>query len=134
MSAIPPGAIPVVAAVIRRGDRFLLCEQPAHKRHGGLWEFPGGKWEAGETDTAALRRELLEELGGELRHCDGAVLERHDQGSPFVIAFFPVEVAGEPAALEHTRIFWGTLDQIETLPLAPSDAHFVAFLAARRGP
>jgi 8-oxo-dGTP pyrophosphatase MutT (NUDIX family) len=56
----------VLAAVIRRQDRYLVCRRPAHKRHGGLWEFPGGKLEPGETLLEAARRELREELGAEV--------------------------------------------------------------------
>jgi mutator protein MutT len=52
----------VVAAVIQRNDQYLLCQRPAHKRHGGLWEFPGGKVHDGETDFDAISRELTEEL------------------------------------------------------------------------
>ena len=60
------GLVRVIAAVVWRGDRLLVCQRPAHKRHGGLWEFPGGKVEAGESDAAAARRELREELGVEV--------------------------------------------------------------------
>jgi hypothetical protein len=67
----------------------------------------------------------MEELGVELISCEPALLERRDEGSPFVIAFVPVEVKGDPAALEHTRIQWGTLGEIARLALAPSDRHFV---------
>ena len=55
--------IAVVAAVISRGNLYLLCQRPAGKPHAGLWEFPGGKVRDGETYAAALERELSEELG-----------------------------------------------------------------------
>ena len=54
--------VPVVAAVIRREGRYLLGRRPGHKRHGGLWEFPGGKLHDGEDAEAAAHRELDEEL------------------------------------------------------------------------
>jgi 8-oxo-dGTP diphosphatase len=65
--------IPVVAAVITHGDRVLACRRNAGCEAGGLWEFPGGKIEPGESATAALEREIFEELGvgirvGELLH------------------------------------------------------------------
>ena len=53
----------VLAAVIQRGTSYLVCRRPADKRHGGLWEFPGGKLELGETHFDAAKRELREELG-----------------------------------------------------------------------
>ncbi|MDY3072889.1 MAG: (deoxy)nucleoside triphosphate pyrophosphohydrolase, partial [Eubacteriales bacterium] len=59
----PSGAVEVVAALIRDGSRFLICQRPAHKARGLLWEFVGGKIEPGETKEAALVRECREELG-----------------------------------------------------------------------
>ena len=56
----------VVAALLWEGDRFLICQRPAHKTRGLLWEFVGGKVEPGETKEQALRRECREELGIEI--------------------------------------------------------------------
>ena len=55
--------IPVVAAIIRKENKVLLGRRPDHKRHGALWEFPGGKIDEGETEVDAVTRELLEEFG-----------------------------------------------------------------------
>ena len=57
----------VVAALIWQENRFLICQRPAHKARGLLWEFVGGKVEAGETKEAALIREIKEELGIEAK-------------------------------------------------------------------
>ena len=62
-ASLTPAAVRVIAAVIQRGDQRLICQRPPHKRHGGLWEFPGGKVEPNESDESAARRELAEELG-----------------------------------------------------------------------
>src|SRR5688500_16930335 len=67
------GVTPVLAAVIGRNGRWLICERPLTKRHGGLWEFPGGKLEVGESLADAARREVAEELGVTAIHI-GSVL------------------------------------------------------------
>jgi mutator protein MutT len=121
---------PVLAAVIRRGDRYLLARRPAHKRHGGLWEFPGGKLEAGESWLDAARRELREELGVAVTGVAEPVYRRRDLTSPFEIVFVEVEIDGEPVALEHEEVRWVAAAEMATLELAPADAGFAARLGA----
>ncbi|HEU4628763.1 MAG TPA: NUDIX domain-containing protein [Gemmatimonadaceae bacterium] len=123
--------IRVVAAVVARGDRLLVCQRPLEKRHGGLWEFPGGKCEPDETDADAARRELREELGVEVVDVAGQEFAVHDPGSPFLIAFVPVTIAGEPTCLEHTALAWETPAALARLPLAPSDRRYVEHRLAR---
>ena len=117
--------IRVVAAVLRRDGRLLACRRPEHKRHGGLWEFPGGKVEPGEDDFAATRRELREELGLEVESIGAPECEFGDPGSPYLIVFVPVAATGEPVCHEHTAVFWGTPAELACLPLAPSDRRYV---------
>ncbi len=114
-----------MAAVIRRGDTLLICQRPAHKRHGGLWEFPGGKCEPGEGDAECIERELVEELGVRVRSVGAELYSASDPDSPFIIVFVPVEIDGEPQCLEHAAIRWVNLAEVTHLPLAPSDAKFV---------
>src|SRR5688572_29795543 len=109
----------VVAAVIARGAAFLVCQRPTHKRHGGLWEFAGGKCETGETDEAALRRELREELALEVEAIGAELFRAVDPGSHFVISFIPVAVVGEPSCLEHEAFAWCELSDLLLMPLAP---------------
>ena len=116
---------------MRRGNEFLVCRRPAHKRHGGLWEFPGGKTEPDESDTTAAARELREELGVQLVRADSAMFEVGDPDSPYVIAFVPVEIEGEPRCLEHDTMSWRRPGELLELPLAPSDAAFAQFLFAK---
>lgn len=120
--------IRVVAAVVEAGGRYLVCRRPAHKRHGGLWEFPGGKLEPGETLQAAARRELAEELGVEVRSCGDRRFAIDDPGSRFVIEFHPVEIAGTPVCLEHSALAWATLAELLAMDLAPADRRFAQFL------
>ena len=124
-------SIPVLAAVIRRDDRYLVCLRPAHKRHGNLWEFPGGKLEPDETLLAAGNRELTEELGVSALAVGEPLFSIADPGSPFLIEFVPTVIDGEPTCLEHTELRWATLAELPSLPLAPSDRKFVEYLLAR---
>lgn len=109
-----------------RDATVLLCRRPFEKRHGGLWEFPGGKVHAGETPTQALARELQEELDLRLDSASPALATLDDPGSHFTIAFHPVTATGTPRALEHLEIAWIPRDQVVSYPLAPSDLDFVA--------
>ena len=118
----------VVAAAVRKDGRFLLCQRPAHKRHGGLWEFPVGKCEPGETDHHAITRELAEELNVEVSATGLALFSASDPASPFVIVFFLVEVRGEPYCIEHAAIASAPRDELEAHVLAPCDARFANFL------
>jgi mutator protein MutT len=123
--SVPQELIRVIAAVIAAGDRLLVCQRPPHKRHGGLWEFPGGKCEPGETDQAAATRELAEELGVTVVAVGTAETEIRDPGSPFVIVFVPVTIAGQAECREHTALAWATLRELQELRLAPCDQRFV---------
>ena len=115
----------VVAAVLRRGGAVLLCRRPLDKRHGGLWEFPGGKVHPGETPGQALARELDEELGLVLTAAGAPLAELDDPGSAFTIAFHPVEASGEPEAREHLEVRWVEIARAADYALAPSDRRFV---------
>jgi mutator protein MutT len=121
----------VLAAVIRRQGRYLLCLRPSRKRHGGLWEFPGGKLEPGETLAQGAHRELGEELGTTVTDCGPVLFSHREAGSPFQIEFVPVEIAGEPQALEHEELRWVSAVELKLLPLAPSDRAFAEWCAAR---
>jgi mutator protein MutT len=114
-----------MAAVIRRGDTLLICQRPAHTRHGGRWEFPGGKCEPGESDAESIARELAEELGVGVRSVGSALFSASDPDSPFVIVFVPVEIDGEPQRIEHDEIRWVRVADLANYSLAPSDASFV---------
>lgn len=128
----PAETLRVVAAVIRSGDRYLLCQRPPEKRHGGLWEFPGGKCLDGETDSDALAREVAEELGVHgYALGDFPLLEVRDPGSDFLIVFLPTHLEGEPSAREHVELRWVTFDEMSALPLAPSDRRCAEVLALR---
>lgn len=118
----------VLAAVVQRDDRYLICQRPPHKRHGSLWEFPGGKLEPNETHEGAARRELAEELDVEVLNVGRVLLSVADPGSQFVIEFVPVAIEGQPRCIEHSALQWASLAELPTFDLAPSDRRFVDFL------
>ncbi|NNF39074.1 MAG: NUDIX domain-containing protein [Gemmatimonadetes bacterium] len=134
MDAPPDPTIPVVAAVIERRGRFLLGRRPEAKRHGGLWEFPGGKLDPGESWHEAAARELDEELGLTLVRLGSTLFEARDPDSPFVIRFIVAEVVGRPEAREHSSVAWFAPDELRDLCLAPSDAAFVGTLGSVDAP
>ncbi len=123
--------IRVVAAVVEREGRLLLGLRPAHKRHGGLWEFPGGKIDEGEDHEEAARRELHEELELHVEEVGARLLAVEDEGSPFVIEFYAMKVSGAPVAHEHAEVGWFTAEALETMPLAPADRAFAGWWARR---
>src|SRR4051794_16215525 len=98
--------IKVVAAVIRREDTLLLCKRPSHKRHGGLWEFPGGKVHEGESIEEAIGRELREELGVSVTEIGDTLFVQMDPDSPFEINFVQVSISGTILPLEHEQVEW----------------------------
>jgi 8-oxo-dGTP diphosphatase len=131
-SAKSSPAQPVLAAVIRRGERYLLALRPASKRYGGLWEFPGGKVEPGESWLEAARRELKEELDVAVSGAGEPVYRRKDPASSFEIVFVHVGVTGEPRALEHDEVRWVEPLAMAALELAPADRAFVEEWLVRR--
>ena len=103
---MPSSRVEVVAAVLMRDDgRFLLGQRPAGKVHSGYWEFPGGKIERGEAPTAALRRELSEELGIEVTRAWPWLTRDYDYAHAAVrLRFFRVvEWSGELHGRENQR-------------------------------
>ena len=82
----------------------MLCRRPSHKRHGGLWEFPGGKIREGESNLDAAHRELGEELGVEVVGVGKLLFTAIDPGSPYLIEFFEVEIKKKPKAKPQKKV------------------------------
>lgn len=120
----------VLAAVIERSGRYLICRRPGYKRHGGLWEFPGGKLEEGESMAEAAVRELKEELGLLATRVGETYLSVKDGQSPYLVCFTAVETSGEPELSEHSDLIWATPSELLEKSLAPCDRRFAEFLAS----
>ena len=113
----------VVAALIWQGDKFMICQRPAHKARGLLWEFVGGKVELGETKEQALIRECQEELAVTLSVGDVFMDVIHEYPDLTVhLTLFNAPIAeGEPQKLEHNDIKWITPSGIPNYDFCPAD-------------
>ena len=118
----------VVAALIWQGDKFMICQRPAHKARGLLWEFVGGKVEPGETKEQALIRECQEELAVTLSVGDVFMDVTHEYPDLTVhLTLFNATIAeGEPQKLEHNDIRWITPSEIPNFEFCPADVEILA--------
>ena len=125
-------ATEVVAALIWDGGRFMVCQRPAHKARGLLWEFVGGKVEPGETKEQALVRECREDLG--ITVAVGPVFMEvlHEYPDLIVhLTLFRASIAeGTPQKLEHNDIRWITPDEIGEYPFCPADEEILRAIRA----
>ena len=114
--------VEVVAALIFKENRFLICQRPSHKARGDLWEFVGGKVEAGETHQAALIRECQEELDIRLQVGDFfmEVIHPYPDLTVHLSLFLATIAEGEPKLLEHRALAWITPNEIEQYDFCPA--------------
>ncbi len=113
----------VVAALIRDGNKYLICQRPACKANGLLWEFVGGKVESGETKEQALIRECQEELAIALSigNCVTDVMYEYPEVTLHLTLFNATIAEGTPQKLEHNDIRWITMDEIPKYTFCPAD-------------
>ena len=130
----PAPLIVAAAALVDRDGRVLVQRRPVDKAHGGLWEFPGGKLEPGETPEAALIRELEEELAiavpcGCLSPAAFASLPLADRHL-LLLLFVARKWTGAPRALAASALRWVRPTELHALDMPPADKPLVALLEA----
>ena len=117
----------VVAALIWDKDKFMICQRPAHKARGRLWEFVGGKVEPGETKEQALIRECQEELAVTLSIGDVFmdVVHEYPDLTVHLTLFNAAILEGIPKKLEHNDIKWITPSEISNYEFCPADVEIL---------
>lgn len=122
----------VVAALIWSKNKFMICQRPAHKSRGLLWEFVGGKVEPGETKQQALIRECREELAITLsvREVFMDVIHEYPDLTIHLTLFNASIQEGIPQKLEHNDIRWVGVDEIDQYTFCPADEEILGRLKA----
>ncbi|MFN3857264.1 MAG: 8-oxo-dGTP diphosphatase MutT [Caulobacter sp.] len=127
-----PIVLVAAAALIDADGRVLVCQRPKGKQLAGLWEFPGGKVEAGETPEECLIRELKEELGIEVRAACLAPFVFASHGYDSFHLLMPLFLLrrwdGVITAHEHEALAWVKPNQLSQYPMPPADEPLVAWL------
>jgi 8-oxo-dGTP diphosphatase len=127
-----PTVTVVAVALLDADGRILLGQRPAHKHLGGLWEFPGGKVEPGETPEAALIRELHEELGIDIRASCLAPLSFVSHSYETFHLLMPLYVCrqwrGKVTAKEGQALAWVPAHKLRDYPMPPADEPLIPVL------
>lgn len=125
----------VVAALIWENGRFLICQRPAHKARGLLWEFVGGKVEPGETMESALIRECREELGITVAVGDIFTQVIHEYPDILIrLTLFHCTIAeGTPVLLEHNDLKWIFPEEIPQFDFCPADKDILTLIGTKYG-
>jgi len=130
----PPRVVEVVAAVIEDDDRFLLTRRQAGVHLAGMWEFPGGKIDAGETDRGALERELREELDVDIEVGERMFRTRHAYADRTVeLSFYRCNLKSAPRPLLGQEMRWVLRAELILLGFPPADTEFIAMLTRAGG-
>lgn len=126
----------VVAALIRRDGRMLICKRPEGKKRAGRWEFPGGKPEAGETPQEALERECREELDVSIDVGELISEVRHTYPDMEVtLRLYEARIEGrqDPRMLEHADMRWVTAAELGDFEFCDADESIIRMLQDEAG-
>jgi len=120
----------VAVAVICRGEQCLIAKRPNNVHQGGLWEFPGGKCEAGETVEQALHRELQEEVGICITHANEIMSISHAYPDKKVCLEIceVIEFSGEPRGCEGQEIRWVSVSDLASYDFPEANSPIIDFL------
>ena len=131
--SVDHAVVDVVGAVIRDGDRVLLAQRPEGKAQAGLWEFPGGKIEPGETPGEALARECREELAIEIENPSvlRSVVHRYPEKTVrLLLVECSVRPGSVPVPQEGQSVAWVRPSDLDRLPVCPADKELLPFVFA----
>jgi mutator protein MutT len=121
----------VAAAVVRRGDTYLLTRRLKGTHLEGLWEFPGGKCEPGEALDACLRREIVEELGVNAEVKQLLLSTSHAYETRDIdLHFFDCDLDADPHPRLGQEIRWASPSELRQLDFPPADAELIDLLTA----
>ena len=121
----------VAVGVIKKNGTILVCQRKRGGRYALKWEFPGGKFEQGESVEQCLRRELQEELSIEVRSIDRIQTEAayYEDGGTFNVSYCNISrFSGEPQNNVFEQIRWVSIDELKALDLLDGNKQFIKSL------
>ena len=122
--------VTVTAAILEHNGKILVAQRKASDRLPGMWEFPGGKLESGETPEGCLKRELREEFGIEVSvgRFVAESIYHYDHISIRLVAYKATLLGGRPEPTDHDDDRWVTIPELDRFEFAPADVPFVRLL------
>ncbi|MBH0042185.1 8-oxo-dGTP diphosphatase MutT [Pseudoalteromonas sp. SWXJZ10B] len=123
----------VAVGVIKKNNAIFICKRADEKHQGGLWEFPGGKVEAGESVFVALKRELIEEVGLTIHSSSQLMVIEHDYGDKCVKLDVHVvsNFSGEAHGAEGQPSEWVAISELENYDFPEANAEIIEKIVAR---
>jgi mutator protein MutT len=119
-----------VAVIWNQEGKILIDKRRQGGQLGGLWEFPGGKLEPGETIEECIEREIIEELGIKIKVGDRLITIEHDYTNFHITlnVYHCYHTSGTPQPIESDEIRWVTLDEIDQFPFPKANEQIIAAL------
>jgi 8-oxo-dGTP diphosphatase len=123
----------VAVGVIKKNNAIFICKRADEQHQGGLWEFPGGKVEAGESVFVALKRELIEEVGLTIHSSSQLMVIEHDYGDKCVKLDVHVvsNFSGEAHGAEGQPSEWVAITELENYDFPEANAEIIEKIVAR---